>query len=97
MRQAKIDQRLLRANAKRKPHDWRVGEMVLVKNSFSSGDKLKEPSFRGLYPIIKVHTNGNVTIRQPQGIEEHINIRLIKHFRQATGSLAISILPGKGE
>ena len=42
-------------------------------------DKLK-PTFTGQYPIIKVHTNGTVTIRLHDNLMEQINIRCIKPY-----------------
>ena len=79
-RQQQIDLRLLKTNQRRRPHDWQVGEQVLVRNQIGPGDKLK-PTYRGPFPIIRVHANGNVTIRQPNQVQERINIRRLKPFR----------------
>ena len=79
LRQGQIDKRLLKANAKRQAHDWKVDEMVLVRVPLKAGDKLK-PSFRGPFKIITVHTNGNVTVRRPNGIQERVNIRMLKPY-----------------
>ena len=76
-RQAKVDERLLKANAKRKPHDYKIGEEIYVKRPLKPGDKL-HPRYQGPFPIIQVHTNGMVTVRRSNGIEERVNIRCIK-------------------
>ena len=79
MRQGQIDKQLLQANAQRLARDWRVGEQVLVRNALKAGSKLV-PTFRGPYPILTVHTNGNVTIQHPNGIQERVNIRKLKPY-----------------
>ena len=79
MRQRQVDMRLIRANAQRISKDWKVGDMVLVRGSTKSSDKAY-PRFRGAYPIIRVHTNGNVTVRHNNGVEERVNIRRIKPY-----------------
>ena len=77
MRQATIDRRLLAVNAKRIQKDWKVNDQVYIRNQTSARNKL-QPAFRGPFPIICVHTNGNVTIRQPNGVQERVNIRRLK-------------------
>ena len=61
-RQDLIDKRLLKANASRISHDYKVDEEVLKKEHLGLSDKLK-PAFTGPYNIIQIHTNGTVTIR----------------------------------
>ena len=79
MQQGQIDKRLLKANAKRLARDWRIGEEVLIRNQLSASSKLK-PTFRGPYQILIVHSNGNVTVRHPSGIQERVNIRKLKPY-----------------
>ena len=79
-RQRIIDQRLLQANARRISHDYAVGDQVLKQNFLSLSDKMK-PSFTGPFPILRVHTNGTVTLRLNPHTTERINIRRIKPYR----------------
>jgi len=78
-RQAIVDKRLLAANAKRISHDFAVGDKILKKTVLSFSDKLR-PSFIGPFSIIRVHTNGTVTIRLTPHTTERINIRRIKPY-----------------
>ncbi len=75
-RQLKIDQRLLRANSKRKPRDFAVNDNIYVRN-YTAVSKL-DPAWEGPFPIIQVHTNGTVTFARPNGVHERRNIRQIK-------------------
>ena len=68
-----VDTCLLRENASRISHDYRVADRVLKKTVLSLSDKMK-PSFTGPYEITQVHTNGMVTIRLADNVTEHINI-----------------------
>jgi hypothetical protein len=69
LRQKQIDKRMMRANAKRKTHDYQVGDQVLIKHALDASSKL-EPTYKGPYPIVQVHTNGTVTILlQPNTME----------------------------
>lgn len=77
-RQAMIDKRLLRANAARISHDYKVGDLVYVKN-LQRTNKLEKIRI-GPYPIIQVHTNSNVTIQRGP-IHERISIRHITPYR----------------
>ena len=79
-RQALIDSRLLKENAKRISHDYRIGEPVMKKSILSLSDKLV-PSFTGPYIIEQVHTNGTCTIRLTPNQTERINIRRLKPYR----------------
>ena len=83
-RQALIDSCLLKENAKRISHDYRIGESVMKKSILSLCDKLL-PSFTGPYIIEQVHTNGTCTIRLTPNQTKHINIRRLKPYR-AQGS-----------
>jgi hypothetical protein len=77
-RQRQVDQALVKANAKRRSHDYQPGEQVLVKES--DPDKLDD-RWHGPYEVSRVHTNGNVTIRLAPNVTERINIRRIKPYR----------------
>ena len=78
-RQGLVDKRLLKANASRVSHDFRVGEQVLKKKFLNLSDKLA-PAFEGPYEITRVHTNGTVTLRIRPNVVERINIRRVKPF-----------------
>jgi hypothetical protein len=45
LRQKQIDKRLMRANAKRKTHDYQVGDQVLIKRVLDASSKL-EPTYK---------------------------------------------------
>jgi hypothetical protein len=80
LRQRQIDQRLLKANAQRRPHDYKVGDQVLVKRMLNHTQNL-ERGFSGPYPILQVHTNGTVTVRVSANQRVRHNIRRIVPFR----------------
>ena len=89
-RQALIDKRLLKANAKRINHEFKVGEKVFIKN-FSRTHKMQQVRL-GPYPIIQVHTNNTVTIdRNP--IHERTSIRHIIPFRGSTSVTPETSIP----
>ena len=77
-RQALVDERLIAANTKRFNYDYKVGGQVL-KVSYNPA-KL-EPRATGPFHILRVHTNGTLTIELSNGVEEHINIRRVKPYR----------------
>ena len=76
-RQALVDKRLLRANAKRIPWDYAIGDQVLKKEYLGFSDKMK-PEWKGPYEVEQVHTNGTVTIQLSPSVTECVNIRRIK-------------------
>ena len=78
-RQATIDQNLLRANQKRVEVDYQVGDRILVR--IDNPNKLG-PKFRGPYPIVRVHINGTVTIQTSPQVQERMNVRRVKPFRE---------------
>ncbi len=75
-RQALVDKRLLRANAKRIKHDCAVGDLVMKREHTGLSDKLK-PRGSGPYEISRVHTNGVVTIKLSPHVYERINMRRV--------------------
>ena len=76
-RQGLVDKHLLRANAQRIPHDYKVGDLVYKKNHLGFSDKLK-PTHSGPFRIAPVHTNGTVTLQYSPMSFERINIRRIR-------------------
>ena len=79
LRQQQIDQRLLKANAKRLPRDWKVGDKVWIRVKRKANEKLLPP-FRGPYEIVVTHTNSNVTVRHSNGVLERTNVRHLKPY-----------------
>ena len=75
-RQLQTDLRLERENARRSQFDYQVDGMVCVNNHFTSSDKLK-PAWKGPYRILRVHTNGTLTVERGL-IHERVSIRRCK-------------------
>ena len=80
-RQLKIDENLRKENNRRRNYDYRVGESVYELS------KVKDPLFsririqaRGPFPILQVHSNGTLTIRRTNQVQDRVNIR---HLRPA--------------
>ena len=61
-------------NARRKPKDYKVGELVYICND--SRRKLAS-KLEGPFLVEQVHTNGTITIRRNGGVFERINIRRV--------------------
>jgi hypothetical protein len=81
LRQKQIDKRRMQANAKkRKTHDYQVGDQVLIKRALDAGSKL-EPTYKGPYPIVQVHTNGTATVLLQPNTMERYNVRRITPYR----------------
>ena len=73
-----IKQNNQRENAKRHPHQYSVGDQVLMKKESKS--KYGHASYEGPFTIAKVNTNGTVRIRKG-AVTDTFNIRLIKPYR----------------
>lgn len=78
LRQAKIDQRLLKANARRSRHEYTVDQQVFVK--IPNRDSKLSLVRTGPFPILQVHTNNTVTIQRGP-IHERISIRHLKPYK----------------
>ena len=63
--QLQTDARLMHENQRCALHECAVGQQVHVNNHFSLVDKLK-PVWVGPFPILRVHTNGTITIQRGQ-------------------------------
>ena len=70
-KRARIEDNNARENAKRREHDYAVGEKVLITTA--DFNKM-EPSREGPYTITRVHANGTVTIQKGRAFQR-INIR----------------------
>ena len=77
IRQAKIDERLLRSNASRVRHEWKVGQWAHVKKLYESKHKAR-PVYGPKRRIVQVHTNGTVSVQIRPGVVERYNIRRLK-------------------
>ena len=78
-RQVLIDESNRKANLKRIRHDYCVGELIMlvVPEPTKLDSKLVGP-----FPILQVHVNGNLTIRRTPWINERVNIRWVRPYRQ---------------
>jgi hypothetical protein len=79
-RQALIDYNVLRENNRRIRHDYAINDLVL---EIIPKDKRPKMGVRlkGPYRVVRVHTNGTLTIERSQGVEERVNIRNFKPYR----------------
>lgn len=74
-RQQRIDDRLVRDNARRTHFDYQPGMQVYLLTARKS--KL-DPIYQGPYMIIATHTNGTVTIRLKPNVTDRVTIRRLK-------------------
>jgi transposase InsO family protein len=79
-RQAMIDYSVRRENSKRYSYDYSIGDFVLEVLPKEKRAKLSAIS-RGPYQVLRVHTNGTITIQRAPGEEERVNIRNFKPCR----------------
>ena len=70
-KQDQIHQSNVRENSKQIPHQYQVGDQVLIQRPGIS-NKLSTPH-HGPYPIVQVHTNGTVNICN-RPVQQQINI-----------------------
>ena len=77
-KQAKINENNKRENAKRIPHQYQVGDKVLLNRG--TENKVEAP-FSGPYEILAVNDNGTVRLRVG-AIEDLYNIRRIKPYHE---------------
>lgn len=83
-RQKRVDKDNKRLNAKRYNYDYQVGGQVMKK--VFDPTKL-EHRWTGPYEIIQVHVNGNITIQLTEFMQQRLNIRRVKPFKQPTPSV----------
>ena len=78
-KQAMIHKNNTRENAKRIPHQYRVGDKVLM----DLGDiKTKfDPKYAGPYEIVQVNNNGTVKVRKG-AVTETVNIRIVFPYNE---------------
>ncbi|CAB9504001.1 Retrotransposon protein [Seminavis robusta] len=78
-REARINYNLMNENKRRIHFDYQVNDQVL--RLVPQPNKLDNRA-EGPYTITRVHTNGSITIRLSPHIEERVNIRGVKPYRQ---------------
>ncbi len=83
-RQRRVDSDNKRSNAKRYSFDYKVGGQVM-KRIFDPA-KLGH-RWSGPYSILQVHVNGNITIQFSAHLQERLNIRCVKPYKQPTASV----------
>jgi transposase InsO family protein len=76
-RQLRINENLQRMNSRRITHDYQPGDKVWTR--IHRPTKL-QPRYTGPFTILRVHTNGTVTIKRDNVTSERINIRRIKPY-----------------
>ena len=78
-KQKLIEQNNKKENAKRIPHDYKVGEKVLYRADPSS--KFGADAYEGPYEVVKVNDNGTVRMRKG-AVTDTVNIRNIHPYRE---------------
>ena len=76
-RQAVIDKNLLRMNKRRREFRYRPGNLVL---EIKDNPTKLEPRVEGPYEILHTWTNGTVTIRKREGVQQLLNVRRIRPY-----------------
>ena len=79
-KQNKIYKNNLQENSKRIPHEYKVGDNILIDVKYKTKSKYGMNPYDGPYQITKVNNNGTVVIRKGPVLEP-INIRQIKPFK----------------
>ena len=77
-KQELINKNNQRENSKRIPHEYRVGDKVLLKRG--TENKMEAP-YKGPYEILQVNDNGTVQLRV-KAIIDNFNIRQIKPYQE---------------
>ena len=80
-KQAMIRKNNQNENAKRKQHQYNIGDKVLCINDNQRQAKFGQELWAGPYRIRAVHNNGTVTLKMGSVIDK-INIRRIKPYRE---------------
>ena len=75
-----VDKTNFKENAKRKYHDYKEGDLILILNKQNQKGKLDPITLpEGPWKIVQVHTNGTVSILRNKYVER-LNIRRIRPF-----------------
>ena len=81
LRQQGINKALLRDNAKRKEHTFKLNDKVWMQEP--DPDKL-QPRKAGPFTIAQVHDNGTVKIQKTPSVVETVNIQKLTPYREPT-------------
>jgi hypothetical protein len=77
-RQLRVNSALQIDNKRRIAFDYHVNQLVLLRDP---DPRKLDPPYYGPFPITQVFTNGTVTVQVRPGVQERINLRRIKPFR----------------
>ena len=78
-RQLLIDENLRKTNAKRREHNYNIGDYAFIVPK--KGQRKLNPKTTGPFKITELFTNGTVRIQRTPVVSERINIRrLVPHF-----------------
>lgn len=78
-RQSSIDQSALRENRRRRPHEYNVGDQILII-AYAPNARALDPKATGPFTLTQVHTNGTVSFLRNAEVIERINIRRVKPY-----------------
>ena len=78
-RQALIDEQLIRSNRRRISHDYQPNDEVQIL-TYKAG-KL-DPRASAPFRIVRIHTNGTVTLQRTPLVTERINIRRLRPYKR---------------
>ena len=78
-RQSSIDQGALRENRRRRPHEYNVGDQILII-AYKPNARALDPKATGPFTLTQVHTNGTVSFLRNAEVVERINIRRVKPY-----------------
>lgn len=80
LRQRQIDTRLIKANAMRQPHEFLVGDQVMIRRKLNHSQKL-DATYTNPVRITQIHHNGTATVRLSPNQLQRYNIRRLEPFR----------------
>jgi len=80
LRQRQIDTRLIKANAMRQPHEFLVGDQVMICRKLNHSQKL-DATYTNPVRITQIHHNGTATVRLSPNQLQRYNIRRLEPFR----------------
>ena len=72
-KQKLINKNNQKENSKRIPHEYKTGDLVLLKRG--TENKMESP-YAGLFPILQIHYNGTVKLKIKSTIDTYIFRRL---------------------
>jgi transposase InsO family protein len=79
-KQRAIKQNNQKENAKRTPHEYKIGDKVLYRRH-DALDKFSTDAYEGPFEVVQTNTNGTVRLRMGV-VTDTVNIRLLKPYRE---------------